>query len=242
VEAEEGRVRVHAAGPAGEDRVFKGSHLLVATGRRPVFEGLGLEAGGVLFDERGILTSPALRSRSNPRVWAVGDATGRSPLTHAAGWHASVWVRNALFKTRTNADAPPIPSVAYCAPEVAQIGLSEPEAKSRLGEAGVRVARWRFEENDRAQAEGACEGFVKIVTNRSGRILGASLVGEGAGDLIQIIALAMSQGLGIRALTAYIAPYPTRGEIIKRAAGQWFAPTLFSDRTRALVKALQAIP
>ena len=229
-------------GPNGESETIAASHILVAAGRAPVFDGLNLEAGGVAFDAKGVTVKPNLRSETNPRVWAVGDATGKALLTHAAGWHASVFVRNALFKTRSTFDALPMPAVAYCDPEVGQIGLTEAEAKEQMGEAAIRVVRWSFEENDRAQAEGAPEGFAKIITDKGGTMLGATVAGEGAGDILQIVAVAMSNKLKIRALTNYIAPYPTRGEIIKRVAGQWYVPVLFSGRTKGLVGLLQRIP
>ncbi|MFZ4121103.1 MAG: dihydrolipoyl dehydrogenase family protein [Caulobacterales bacterium] len=219
-----------------------GTHLLVAVGRSPVLEGLDLEAGRVSHDAKGVHTKPTLRSVSNPRVWAVGDANGRSFFTHAAGWHASVWVRNALFKTGTKVDSLPVPAVTYCEPELAQVGLTAAQAEQLLGTPNVRVVRWSFEENDRAQAEASHEGFAQIVTDAKGTILGACIVGDNAGDIIQQITLAMSNKLKIRALTNVIAPYPTRGEIVKRVAGQWYVPTLFSPRTKFLVALLQKIP
>lgn len=225
----------------GAQRTIEASHLLVALGRAASVAGLDLEAGGVAHSAQGVTVKPNLRSVSNPRVWAVGDVTGQAFFTHAAGWHASVFVRNALFKAPTRADGLPMPSVTYCDPEVAQIGLTEAEARARLGEK-ARVARWSFHENDRAQTERHAEGFAKIITDVRGRILGASIVGEGAGDLLQIAAVAMSNGLTIRALTNLIAPYPTRGEIIKRVAGQWYVPALFSPRTKALVRLLSHLP
>lgn len=242
VSGRSGALELVLNGPQGESETIAATHLLVAAGRAPVLEGLGLEAGGVAHDAKGVTVKPNLRSTTNPRVWAVGDAAGKALLTHAAGWHASVFVRNALFKTRSTFDALPMPAVAYADPEVGQIGLTEAEAKQQYGDHSVRTARWSFEENDRAQAEGAHEGFAKIVTNNAGAILGATVVGEGAGDLLQIVAVAMSNKLKIRALTNYIAPYPTRGEIIKRVAGQWYVPVLFSKRTKTLVGLLQRIP
>lgn len=234
-------ISILMTGPSGESETITGSHILVATGRAPVLDSLNLEAGGVAHDAKGITVKANLRSASNPRVWAVGDASGKSLLTHGAGWHASVFVRNALFKARSTFDALPMPAVTYCEPEVGQIGLTEEEAKAKHGNK-VRTARWSFEENDRAIAEGSTEGFAKIVTDASGTILGATVVGESAGDILQIVGVAMSNGLKIRALTNMIAPYPTRGEIIKRVAGQWYIPLLFSGRTKALVAVLQRLP
>ena len=236
-----GQAVLTVEGPDGASRRIEGSHLLVAVGRKPALDGLDLAAGGVAHGRQGIETKPNLRSTSNGRVWAVGDVAGRGQFTHLAGQHASVFVRNALFKTPFRADAKPVPAVTYCSPELAQIGLTEAEAKAAHGDA-VTVTHWDFAENDRAQAERTTTGGGKLIVGKGGRLLGASLVGEGAGEAIQLIGLAMSNGLKVQALTGFISPYPTRGEIAKRLAGAYYTPTLFSDRTRRLVGLLQRIP
>ncbi len=221
-------------------RTIAGSHLLVAAGRKPNFDGLNLEAAGIAFDKRAIATSPTLRSTTNPNVWALGDAAGGG-FTHSAGWHASVFVRNVLFKAHTRADALPMPAVTYCDPELAQIGLTEAQARQQFGDR-VTVTRVDFHDNDRAQAQRDTEGFCKLVIGKGARLLGATIVGAEAGELIAPLALAMASKLGVRALTSPALPYPTRAEIIKRAAGAYFTPTLFSKGTRALVGALKRIP
>ncbi len=221
-------------------RTIEGSHLLVAAGRAPNFEGLDLESAGVAFDKRAVATSPTLRSITNRSVWALGDAAGGG-FTHTAGWHASAFVRNVLFKARTSADALAMPAVTYCDPELAQIGFTEAQAREQYG-ASVKIARWDFHDNDRAQAQRDTDGFCKLVLGAGGRLLGATIVGAEAGELIAPIALAMSAKLGVRALTAPVLPYPTRGEIWKRAAGSHFMPTLFSPGTRSLVGLLKYIP
>lgn len=219
---------------------IEGTHLLVATGRAPNTEGLDLDAAGVRFGPKGIETNASLRT-SNPRVWAVGDIAGREQLTHAAGWHASVFVRSVLFRSASSADAVAMPSAVYAEPEIAQIGLTEAQAKAQFG-AKASVTRWTFEENDRAQAERATEGFAKLMIGPNERILGAGIVGEGAGDILQIVGLAMANGLKLRALTSQIAPYPTRGEIVKRAASAHFAPLVFGPLARRMVGVLQRLP
>jgi pyruvate/2-oxoglutarate dehydrogenase complex dihydrolipoamide dehydrogenase (E3) component len=219
---------------------IEGSHLLVAAGRKPNVEGLNLEAAGVAYSSKGIETDDTLRT-SNPRVWAVGDIAGRDQLTHAAGWHASVFVRHVLFRAGGRVSSAAMPAAVYCDPELAQIGLSEAQAVERFG-AKASVSRWRFEENDRAQAERAPHGLAKLVLGPGGAILGFGVVGEGAGDLIQIAGLAMANGLKARALTAQIAPYPTRGEIVKRTASAHFTPLVFGPRARWLVGLLQRLP
>jgi pyruvate/2-oxoglutarate dehydrogenase complex dihydrolipoamide dehydrogenase (E3) component len=166
----------------------------------------------------------------------MGDIAGGRQFTHVAGYHASVLVRKILFKTPAKNNEDQAPWVTYSDPELAHVGLTEKDARDRHGD--VKVVRWTAEENDRAQAERDTRGLVKAVTDKGGKVLGASIVGAGAGDLIQPWAFAISNGQKIRAFTNYIAPYPTRGEMSKRAAGQWYTPTLFSKRTRALVSLL----
>lgn len=217
----------------------EGSHLLIAAGRKPNLEDLNLDAAGIAFDKTRIITSPTLRSTTNPRVWALGDAAGGG-FTHTAGWHASVWVRNVLFKARTSADAQAMPAVVYCDPELAQIGLTETQARERFGGA-VSVSRWDFHDNDRAQAQRDTAGFCKLILGEGGKILGATIVGAEAGELVSPIALAMSSKLGARALTAPVLPYPTRSEIMKRAASAHYTPALFSPGARALVGLLKQI-
>lgn len=237
----DGAVRLTIESKAGEQRVLDGSHLLVATGRTPGLEGFGLEEAGIKFGKKGVETSPTLRSVSNPRVWAIGDAAGRGLFTHLAGWHASVFVRNVLFKARTRADATAVPSVVFSDPELAQIGLTEAQAREQHGD-GVKVARWSFHDNDRAQTAGETEGFCKLVIGKGGKLLGATIVGADAGELLAPIALAMAEKLSVRALTGPVLPYPTRSEIVKRAAGAYFTPTLFSPGARALVNVLKRFP
>lgn len=226
---------------AGARTAVTGTHLLLALGRRPLLDGLALENGNVASDAKGVTTDIRLRSTTNPRVYAVGDIAGREQFTHAAGWHASAFVRTVLFKAATRADNLPMPGAVYCDPEVAQIGMTFAQAKELFG-AKATQTEWKFEENDRALAERASEGFARLVIGPGAKILGASIVGEGAGDLIQIVGLAMSNKLGVRALTNIIAPYPTRGEIVKRAAGAYYTPVLFSKNTRRLVAVLQRLP
>jgi pyruvate/2-oxoglutarate dehydrogenase complex dihydrolipoamide dehydrogenase (E3) component len=239
VASEREGVALTIADSGGNTRTIAGSHLLIAVGRTPNFEGLDLEAGSVAFDRTAIATSPTLRSTSNKRVWALGDAAGGG-FTHAAGWHASVWVRNVLFKARTRADALAMPAVTYCDPEVAQIGLTEAEARKQFGDS-VKVVRWDFHDNDRAQAQRDTDGFCKLAIGKGGKLLGAAIVGAEAGELIAAVALAMASKLSVRALTSPVLPYPTRSEIWKRAAGAYFTPTLFSPGTRALVNVLKRI-
>lgn len=221
----------------GEEIRITGSHLLVAVGRRPSLDGLDLQKAGVETDRNGIVTDRSLRS-SNPRVFAVGDVAGRGQFTHLAGAHAALFVRRAVFGLPVNADDLQVPRVTYADPELASIGLGEAAARERHGDE-VRVEVFPFKENDRAVAETDIRGFGKLITTRKGKVLGVTLVGRHAGDHIHLWSLVMSAGLKLSQLTGMIAPYPTRGEVSKRLAGQWYTPALFSARTRALVSILK---
>ena len=214
---------------------ISGSHLLIAAGRRPTVEALDLAAAGIASTAKGITVDARLRT-TNRRVFAIGDVAGGPQFTHVALYHAGIVIRNALFRIPAKVDYRALPWVTYTDPELAQVGLTEAEA--RAIERASRVLRWRFVENDRAQTERETEGMVKVVTRANGRILGTSILGAGAGDLILPWALAISQKLKIGALANLIVPYPTRGEASKRAAGSYYTPTLFSARTRRLVRLL----
>ena len=215
-----------------------GSHLLVAAGRAPNVDGLGLENADIKYDHRGIDVSDSLRT-SNKRVYAAGDvAKGMGGLTHAAGYHAGQLIRNFYFSPPYmgdmlgKANTTRMPAAVYSEPELASIGMTEAQAK----EAGhnVRCVSWDFEENDRAIAERSDHGGVKIVATKKGKILGASVVGESAGEIIHMISVAMANKVKISGLAQMISPYPTRSEAVKRAASSWYTDALFSDRTRKI--------
>ena len=214
---------------------ISGSHLLVAAGRRPTVEVLDLPAAGIASSGDGITVDTRLRT-TNRRAFAIGDVAGGPQFTHIALYHAGIVIRNALFRIPAKVDYRALPWVTYTDPELAQVGSTE--AAARAVERAPRVLRWSFAENDRARTERETEGLVKVVTRSNGRILGASILGAGAGDLILPWALAISQKLKIGALANLIVPYPTRGEASKRAAGSYYTPTLFSARTRRLVRLL----
>ncbi|HXO90291.1 MAG TPA: FAD-dependent oxidoreductase [Stellaceae bacterium] len=231
IERDEEAIHVYLA----DGSRIAGSHLLVAVGRRPNVEALDLSAAGIAATAKGITVDARLRT-TNRRAFAVGDVAGGPQFTHVALYHAGIVIRNALFRLPAKADYRALPWVTFTDPELAQVGLTEAAARAANG--AVRVLRWRFVENDRAQTERDTEGLVKVVVRRDGRILGASILGAGAGDLILPWALAISQKLKIGAFANLIVPYPTRGEASKRAAGSFYTSTLFSARTRRLVRLL----
>jgi pyruvate/2-oxoglutarate dehydrogenase complex dihydrolipoamide dehydrogenase (E3) component len=244
---EEG-VRIRRVEPMGEgvlvaideatgERQITGTHLLVAAGRRPNLAGLDLEKGGIKCDERGGLVLDRRLRSSNPRVFAVGDAAGGPQFTHVAGYHAGIVIRNLAFRLPAKVNYRALPWVTYTEPELAQVGMTEAAAREAHGD-DIAVLRWPFHENDRAQAEHETHGLAKAIVRRNGRILGATILGPAAGELIQSWGLAMTGGIKLATLAGMIAPYPTLGEVNKRAAGSFFTPKLFSDRTRRIVRLL----
>ena len=219
----------------GAERRIEGSHLLVAAGRSPNVDDLGLETAGIAHGATGIEVDARLRT-SNKRVFAIGDVTGAYPFTHMATYHAGIVIRNALFRLPAKVDYRAVPWVTFTDPELAQVGVTEARARQAGGE--IRVLRWPFAENDRARAERETQGLVKVVTTPRGRILGAGIVGASAGELIQTWELALRRNLNIGAMANLITAYPTLAEASKRAAGSFYTPKLFSERTRWLVRLL----
>lgn len=236
VEPDGEKVRVFVEGAAGAEAIAA-SHLLVATGRAPNVAGLGLEAAGIARDPRGIVVDRRLRT-TNRRVYAIGDVAGGN-FTHVANYHAGLVIRNALFRLPVRADAAAIPWVTFTDPELAQVGLTEVEARKR--HRAIRVLRWPYHENDRAQAERETHGHIKVVTDARGRILGATIVGRGAGELIATWTLAISQRLTVRALLDLVLPYPTLAEIGKRAAVGFYAPGAASPWVRKIIALLRRL-
>jgi pyruvate/2-oxoglutarate dehydrogenase complex dihydrolipoamide dehydrogenase (E3) component len=216
----------------GQSYAIDGSHLLLATGRRSNIEKLNLDNAGVRHDRTGIKVDRGLRT-SNKRIYAIGDVTGGLQFTHVANYHASVVIKNALFRLPAKVDNDVLPRVTFTDPELAQIGLTEAEAREKHG--NVHVYRWPFSDNDRAQAERATDGFVKVITTKRGRVLGASMVGDHAGELIQMWSLAMHKKMKISALASVVSPYPTLSEINKRAAITYYLPSLSSPLIRRVI-------
>lgn len=223
----------------GDGREVTGSHLLVATGRVAATEGLGLEAAGVATGAGGIMVDARLRT-TNRRVLAIGDVTGSAQFTHVAGYQAGVAIRSMLFGLPAKVRTDHIPRALYTTPELAQVGLTEAEARARHGDR-LEVLRTDFRGNDRAVATGETGGFLKVMAV-AGRPVGATLVGRDAGEQIAPWALAISARLKLSALAGMVLPYPTRAEISKRAAGAYFAPRLFeSDKVKRLVRLVQRL-
>ena len=220
-----------------DGRSITASHLLVAAGRRASIHDLGLEEAGIATRPGGIVTDNRLRT-SDKRVFAIGDAAGRAQFTHIAGYHAGIVIRNMLFRLPAKIDESLTPWVTYTDPELAHVGLGEAAASNVWGADNIRTQTVPLAGNDRAVAERRTEGLVKVVTHRNGRILGATILAPQAGEMILAWSLAISAGRKIGSMASLIAPYPTYGDASKRAAGQFFTKSLFSPRTRKLVRFL----
>ena len=214
-------------------REIQGTHVLLATGRRPNLDGLNLEAAGVEWTENGIVVDRGLRT-SNRKIYAAGDVTGGYQFTHMAGYDAGIVIKSALFRLPARVHHNAVPWVTYSDPELAHVGLPQQAAKTQ----GYQILTWSFADNDRARAERRTEGRIKVIVDKRGRILGASIVGLNAGELILPWSLAISQGLKIGAMANLIVPYPTLSEVSKRVASHYYTPTLFSARVKKIVRFL----
>ncbi|MBG6162028.1 pyruvate/2-oxoglutarate dehydrogenase complex dihydrolipoamide dehydrogenase (E3) component [Labrenzia sp. EL_195] len=197
------------------------SHLLVATGRAPNVDGLGLDAAGIDYDRKGIRVDRGLRT-TNRKVYAIGDVAGGLQFTHVAGYQAGLIIRSILFRMPIAMDDTIVPWVTFTSPELAHVGMSEAEARAEYG-ARVKVLTSTYLGNDRAQAEGLTEGRLKLIAGPRGRLLGADIVGAQAGEIINLLSLALSQKMTMKDLAGFIAPYPTLGELVRRAAISYYA-------------------
>ena len=225
------RVEIDITTPQGVE-IIAGSHVLVAVGRRPNVEDLDLDAAGIRYATHGIVVDRRMRT-TNKRVYAIGDVTVGPKSTHLATYHAELVVRHALFRQQTDLDHHTIPTVTHTDPELAQVGFLEDEARAYAG--AIRVLRSPYRENDRALATEATNGHIKVIADRKGEILGATIVGAGAGEMIVTWTLAITQKLNIRAFAGLIVPYPAYGEVGKRAAMTYFMRGLTSNQVRRII-------
>ena len=227
-----GAIRVETA----DGQVIEGSHLLMAVGRKANVEGLDLEKAGIAY-ARAVKVGADLRT-TNRRVYAIGDVAGGLQFTHVAGYHAGIVIRAILFGLPAKAKTAHIPWATYTDPELAQVGMTEAEARKAHG-ARLEVVRFPYHENDRAIAEGKTAGFIKVMVVR-GRPVGASIVGAQAGELIGLWALVIANNMKMSAIANMVAPYPTLTEVSKRAAGAYFSPRLFDNpKVKRLVGLVQ---
>ena len=234
---EEGAMAAKISGKKGaisveakDGRVFKGSHLLMAVGRKSNTDKLDLEKAGIEPTKSGIKVDASMRT-TNRKVYAIGDVAGGLQFTHVAGYHAGVIIRSMLFALPSKAKTSHIPWATYTDPELSQVGLTEAQAKEQHGDK-LEVVRFHYNHNDRAIAERKIKGLIKLMVVK-GRPVGASIVGYQAGELINLWALALANNMKMSQIAAMVAPYPTIGEINKRAAGAYYSPRLFES---AMVK------
>lgn len=219
VSGAEGAIEVTAA-RGDETFTISGSHLLVAVGRQPNVDTLDLEAGGIEYQRSGIKVGKDLRT-TNSRVYAIGDVAGGPQFTHVAGYHGGLVLRPLLFRLPIKVKHEQMPHVTYTDPELGQVGPTERQAR----EAGqdVTTVSWPYADNDRAQAERETEGLIKIVVGKRGKIVGAGVAGAKAGEITNLLALAVSKGMKLSDLQGFVSPYPTLSEIAKRAATSYYS-------------------
>jgi pyruvate/2-oxoglutarate dehydrogenase complex dihydrolipoamide dehydrogenase (E3) component len=231
--AHAGRTVTATIESGGAEQTITGSHLLVAAGRSPSIADLDLDAAGIRHERSGIVVNGKLKT-SNRRVYAIGDCiAGALQLTHAANYHAGLVIRNALFRLPVRVNNDCIPWVTFTDPELAQIGLTE--ARARQQGIKIRVTRWPYHDNDRAQAEGAPRGHIKVITTAKGKIVGVTIVGAQAGELIAMWILAVARNLNLRDVMDLVLPYPTLSEIGKHAAIDYFTPSLTGVWARRII-------
>ncbi len=220
-----------------DGRVFKGTHLLMAVGRKANVDTLGLDKAGIETTRTGIKVDDSLRT-TNKKVYAIGDAAGGLQFTHVAGYHAGIIIRSALFGLPAKATTKHIPWATYTQPELSQVGLTEAQAREEYGDK-LEVARFHYHHNDRAIAERKTKGLIKVMVVK-GKPVGASIAGYQAGELIATWSLAIANGLKMSAVSNMVAPYPTVAEMNKRVAGAYFSPRLFeNDTVKKVVRFVQ---
>lgn len=203
----------------GTVQTARGSQILVATGKQPATESLNLTAVGVEVDKRGIVVDDYLRT-TVPHVWACGDVTGKYLFTHVAEYQGKIAAQNALLPLKAKANYRVVPWVTFTDPEIAHLGLTQAEAEQEHG--ACAIYHIPFSELDRAIIEGETEGFLKVITTGSGRIVGAHIIGLGAGELIHTFVPAMRDGGLLQEMAETIHAYPTLAEIGHRAGNEYY--------------------
>ncbi len=218
--------------PAGEE-TLQAEAVLVAQGRRPNIEGLGLTEIGVAHNAKGITVDERMRT-SHSHIYAPGDVNGRFQFTHAAGHEGGIVVANAIFRLPRKVNTRWMPWCTYCDPELASIGMNEKRAK----EAGIPYTVWseEFAANDRALACGEGLGRLKMLLDEKERPLGVQILGPSAGEILGEWVAVLNGGMKLSALAGAIHPYPTLTEINKKVAGSYLSPKIFSATVRRGLK------
>lgn len=216
-----------------------GDLLLIATGRAPLVRGLGLEAANVRYSERGIEVNKFLQTAAK-HIYAAGDAVGGPQFSHLAGWQGFQAVRNALLPGNNAGTSPAMPHITFTSPEVAQIGLTEKTARDRFKAKDLLIKSFDIGKVDRAVSEDDRLGLLKIIARKNGAILGASIIGDRAGETITEIAIAMRNHLKLSDLAATIHPYPTYSTGIQLLATKMAVEHAFSGTSGRIIRGLSA--
>lgn len=210
-----------------DGRIFRGTHLLMAVGRKANTDRLDLDKAGIETTKSGIKVDASLKT-TNSKVYAIGDVAGGLQFTHVAGYHAGVLIRSALFGLPAKTSTAHIPWATYTDPELAQVGLTEAQAREAHGDK-LEVIRFEFHHNDRLIAERKTKGLIKAMVVK-GRPIGVSIAGHQAGELANLWSMVIANKLKMKHVAAMVSPYPTVGEINKRVAGAYFSPRLFDNQ------------
>ena len=214
-----------------------GSHLLIACGRKVNIANLNLEAANIKYSNEKITLDQRLRT-TNKQIFAIGDVRGGLQFTHVAGYDAGIVIRNILFKLPAKTNYNIVPTVIYFDPELSHVGFNQAAAEIKFGSGNYQILRWSFGENDRAICDKKTDGFIKIILNKKGLIIGATIIGKNAGELIAPWVLAINTKQKIGAMAGIILPYPTLSEISKRVAGSYYTPKIFSNKIKKITRFL----
>lgn len=231
-----GGIRVTVVEDGGAEVSVDGSHLLVVAGRSPNVADLGLDAAGIAYGSQGVTVDGLLRT-TNRRVYAIGDVVDGPAVAARGDRQAELVLRSILYRSPKRSLATGIPVVTYTDPGLARIGVSESEARRRNDK--VRVLRFPFVENDLAQIEHMPVGFIKVIVSRRGRVLGVSIVGHGAEELIAPWSLAMANRLNIKAIAEMVPPYPSRSAISQSVAESFEETGLTRQLRRRIIEFLR---
>ena len=237
VPGEQGGVRLRIVA-GGQEEWITGSHLLLAAGRAPRVDDLGLELAGVAFDEKGIRVGRDLRT-TNRRIYAIGDVLDGPRHTHVAAHQAGLVLRSALFRLPARFTPRAMPRVTYTQPPLAAVGLDEQAA--RKDHRDLRILHVPFADLDRARTHTAPTGLLKIVATPRGRVLGAAIVGAHADELLTPWTLAVTGRLSLRDLAQMVAPYPTLSEASRKAALDFYAPAFDRPIVRRVLRWLRLL-
>jgi pyruvate/2-oxoglutarate dehydrogenase complex dihydrolipoamide dehydrogenase (E3) component len=228
-----GRKHINILDSSGESQTLNSEEILVAMGRAPNVQNLGLEDIGVAYNRYGITVDNRMRT-NHKHIYAAGDVSGGFQFTHAAGYEGGIVVSNAIFRLPRKADYTYLPWCTYTDPELASIGMNEKTAQSK----GLDYTVWmeEFKDNDRSLAEDETTGKVKMILDAKEKPLGVQILGPRAGDLLSEWVAVLNGKVKLSTLAAAVHPYPTIGEINKRVAGNFFSPKIFSEKVRKGLK------